>query len=629
MKKLLNLLSVLTISGTAIPTTIAASSYQKENKKILNNEFNNLKRIKRNNPPSLQSIITTINIGNIEINDKCHIIQKLIEINHPIVSRQDFIENIEFENINQNFALIHLRENIVVGNEINSIIPDSIIFTINFSTNSFTLSSIISNTNIGNIENNYHYTILQNLQRLNPDIISRNINLEIIETSINSATIRNLNSEIIGDTIEVNFTTNNHTIDSLIEETDLGELPDSKEETILNAIIELNPSIEINNINSIENITNNSATIYGNIGPLLNCPVLEMDNLWRPAENNELNNVSIYYREFMDSIEVFFTLNIYQTIKPEEPIYQTIKPEEPIYQTIKPEEPLHEQVLKSLSPETRDFFSSKNNDLNNNKIINKYNSLSKERKQQKLNEINQHYQKLSENNKKNFKDTLKTIGKAALGSGVSISGGSSAKLLYSKLIKPNKIKYDLIGYMKKNDITPLNEETPLLSETENSSTTEAIEMEPLLSESNGLTAAETLTTAEGGIVTTEEVVIGTEASTAVSLAPETLGLSLIIGGLLLAIMGGVIWWLNSGDDLEAIKHNTHNQYDAIEKYYKFLAHDQLKLDINSNEWNKIKKIYWENLDNYQEFKNKIKSEIINFYKADHSGWGGSINDDDL
>ncbi len=40
MKKLLSLLSVLTISGSAVPTTIAASPYQKEEK---------LNRVKRNN----------------------------------------------------------------------------------------------------------------------------------------------------------------------------------------------------------------------------------------------------------------------------------------------------------------------------------------------------------------------------------------------------------------------------------------------------------------------------------------------------------------------------------------------------------------------------------------------------
>ncbi|UNF62426.1 hypothetical protein [Spiroplasma poulsonii] len=49
MKKLLSLLSVLTISGTAIPTTIAASPYQKEtqniNDKINFSQENNLETL--------------------------------------------------------------------------------------------------------------------------------------------------------------------------------------------------------------------------------------------------------------------------------------------------------------------------------------------------------------------------------------------------------------------------------------------------------------------------------------------------------------------------------------------------------------------------------------------------------
>ncbi|UNF62127.1 alpha-helical pore-forming toxin family protein [Spiroplasma poulsonii] len=52
MKKLLSLLSVLTISGTAIPTTIAASPYQKEtqniNDKINFSQENNLETLNRN-----------------------------------------------------------------------------------------------------------------------------------------------------------------------------------------------------------------------------------------------------------------------------------------------------------------------------------------------------------------------------------------------------------------------------------------------------------------------------------------------------------------------------------------------------------------------------------------------------
>ncbi|WP_425378844.1 hypothetical protein [Spiroplasma endosymbiont of Polydrusus pterygomalis] len=56
MKKLLSLLSVLTICGTAIPTTIAASPYQKEEK--LNSKINYLK--------NKRSINDDLNIEKIE-----------------------------------------------------------------------------------------------------------------------------------------------------------------------------------------------------------------------------------------------------------------------------------------------------------------------------------------------------------------------------------------------------------------------------------------------------------------------------------------------------------------------------------------------------------------------------------
>ncbi|WP_338955707.1 hypothetical protein [Spiroplasma endosymbiont of Polydrusus cervinus] len=49
MKKLLSLLSVLTISGTAVPITIAASPYQKQEKLNIETNYkqiNNLKRCK-------------------------------------------------------------------------------------------------------------------------------------------------------------------------------------------------------------------------------------------------------------------------------------------------------------------------------------------------------------------------------------------------------------------------------------------------------------------------------------------------------------------------------------------------------------------------------------------------------
>ncbi|WP_374696274.1 hypothetical protein [Spiroplasma endosymbiont of Polydrusus formosus] len=69
MKKLLSLLSVLTISGTAVPTTIAASPYQKEKNKLENivdiEEFNTnnlekLNRVKRGNKNNIFGITKII-----------------------------------------------------------------------------------------------------------------------------------------------------------------------------------------------------------------------------------------------------------------------------------------------------------------------------------------------------------------------------------------------------------------------------------------------------------------------------------------------------------------------------------------------------------------------------------------
>ncbi len=254
------------------------------------------------------------------------------------------------------------------------------------------------------------------------------------------------------------------------------------------------------------------------------------------------------------------------------------------------------------------------------KAINKYNALSKEEKQQKLNEINQHYQSLPENEQKAFKDKLRGVGLGLTSTGISGAG----ILGISKMtgISPIKGLSTTANYIKNSLSTT---RTVVSSETG-----EAVKMTPLLSESTvaeGLTAAETLSVTEGStVVATEWAVIGTEAGTAAALAPETLGLSLIIGGLVIAGTA-ILWWINS--DHTIVKHESHNQYNEIEKYYKFLAHDQLKLDININEWNKIKQIYQKNESNYQEFKNKIKSEITNFHKEDHSGWGGSITDNDI
>jgi hypothetical protein len=61
----------------------------------------------------LQNKIKIIHTGNIEINNQENIIQTLREINHLILSRPQFLQNIEFENITANYAIVHGNRNII------------------------------------------------------------------------------------------------------------------------------------------------------------------------------------------------------------------------------------------------------------------------------------------------------------------------------------------------------------------------------------------------------------------------------------------------------------------------------------------------------------------------------------
>ncbi|WP_342223953.1 ankyrin repeat domain-containing protein [Spiroplasma endosymbiont of Asaphidion curtum] len=207
------------------------------------------------------------------------------------------------------------------------------------------------------------------------------------------------------------------------------------------------------------------------------------------------------------------------------------------------------------------------------KAINQYNSLSKEEKLKKLNEINRYYQTLSENDKKTFKEKLTNTGLAAL------SGGA------------------LTAYGTKMTVSG----TAATSVTN----AEAMEMTPLLSTS------------------TTESLATVETITAAALAPETLGLSLVIGGL--AIAGTWMYFAfhhHATSNIELPTSIHHNVYDNIEKWYKFLAHDKLKIKINKNTWNEIKQ-------NKNSQANIIKIIKNKFVINDHSGWGGSVTNEDF
>ncbi|WP_342224162.1 hypothetical protein [Spiroplasma endosymbiont of Asaphidion curtum] len=246
-------------------------------------------------------------------------------------------------------------------------------------------------------------------------------------------------------------------------------------------------------------------------------------------------------------------------------------------------------------------------------ITNKYNSLSKEEKLKKLNEINRYYQTLSENDKKAFKEKLRNIGLGLTSTGISGAG----ILGISKMtgISPIKGLSTTANYIKNS-----------LSSTRtavSTGTAEEMEMTPLLAESSaeGLEIAETITVAETAAV--EGGIIAGETGTAAALAPETLGLSLVIGGLVIA--GTWMYFAfhhHATSDIALPTSIHHNVYDNIEKWYKFLAHDKLKIKINKNTWNEIKQ-------NKNSPANIIKIIKNKFVINDHSGWGGSVTNEDF
>ncbi|AOX43719.1 hypothetical protein S100390_v1c03760 [Spiroplasma sp. NBRC 100390] len=303
MRKVLNLLSVLTISGTVMPNVIATSNYER------NVNTGNLNRIRKNaNELNNKKIPREIFIGNIELNNEINIIQGLIAINHSIFSRPEFTQNIVFERIFRDHAIISINPSIRLDENINNVNQ----FVIYFTSNRFAFSSVVPNRNLGEINNNYEYTILQNLQRLNPNIAHQNLWIEVTDVFESSALLRTTNRNSID--FLVSFQTNSHILDSIVEVTDLGEISDNDEETILRHLLELNPTLRRGDINRIENITNNSAIIYGNIQQIY-VPTITNDDLWRPPFENEEDHT--YYQNFNDSIEIFFTLNhVYQTLKP-------------------------------------------------------------------------------------------------------------------------------------------------------------------------------------------------------------------------------------------------------------------------------------------------------------------------
>ncbi|WP_375315650.1 hypothetical protein [Spiroplasma endosymbiont of Tipula paludosa] len=276
MKKLLELLGTVTIASSAMLTVTTTSlvSIQEKEIKLLDSEINyskinsleSLKRNKREIPPSLKNIITTINIGEIKKVNKNSVIKRLSEINHPILSRQDFLENIELEEITTNSAIVHFRNWELAP------LPRTLTFTINFDSDIVNFNEFLGITNENAILN--LNTILNNrLQTIARQFIERN-NLEhlltvddLIVTNLTSgsALIESSNINYILS-INVIFMPRYLSLRTFITNNDLGTLNDNSKTTIINVLEQANNLFNNGRYVRLEvrNIARNSAEILFN-----------------------------------------------------------------------------------------------------------------------------------------------------------------------------------------------------------------------------------------------------------------------------------------------------------------------------------------------------------------------------
>ncbi|WP_346350319.1 hypothetical protein [Spiroplasma endosymbiont of Calodromius spilotus] len=427
MKKLLSLLSTITMASSGIPGILSNVSTKIE--KILKNntennflQTNNLKRNKRQTPPSLKNIITTINIGKIKKVNINSVIKRLSEINHPILSRQDFLENIEFEKITTNLAIVHFRNwefapfprtltftinfdsdivnlngNLGIINEnailnLNNILnnrPETIarqfierndldhlltvddLIVTNITTGSaliessninyllsvnvifmpryLSLRTFITNTNLGHLETNSKDNIIKRLHEINNlNYRGRNIRLEVRNITRNSAEIlfnqsTNSSSSLhdfhsTGNfdyeyTITITFTITKIDLSSVITNTDLGDIPNNSFQTIITEVIRANPNsgLTVNDL-VVTRVTTNSATItsqnnnyFGNINVTFNnIKKIKSNQIYKLHDNdddddNNLNNsIEKRYRFLQpDQLKIIFKKEIWEKeIKP-------------------------------------------------------------------------------------------------------------------------------------------------------------------------------------------------------------------------------------------------------------------------------------------------------------------------
>ncbi|WP_346350408.1 hypothetical protein [Spiroplasma endosymbiont of Calodromius spilotus] len=609
----------------------------------------NSARITSNNPNFIGSVNVTFTPSCIDLSSIILNLGFILYNNHDHIINGLRLANFGWQwidKLNSNSTIINVEDITPNSARITSNNPNFFgTANVTFTPTYINLSSVITGTNLGVLPDNNSITITNAVLMANPNsrlIYSSDIIVEHITP--NSARITSNNPNFFG-TANVTFTPTYINLSSVITDTNLGVLPDNNSITIMNAVLIANPNSRLRYSDLIvEHITPNSARITSNnhnyyrgnievffsIGnnkrsqnfnddekddksnkqrkinhsttptprPDGNNGVVGTSNQQKITENDHDQYYEILSRKVLNSNVNNDKLNLNPLQLKNNEYHFSDQQIEQI--SLKDIENLEINLIKNNN-KIKQNVPVVNKPINKNiinaqitatKAINKYNALSKEEKLKKLNEINRYYQTLPENDKKAFKEKLTNTGLAAL------SGGA------------------LTAYGTKMTISG----TTATSVTN----AEAMEMTPLLSTSTteSLAAAETITVAETAAVE-GGVIAGETGTAAAALAPETLGLSLVIGGL--AIAGTWMYFAfhhHATSDIALPTSIHHNVYDNIEKWYKFLAHDKLKIKINKNTWNEIKQ-------NKNSQANIIKIIKNKFVINDHSGWGGSVTNEDF
>ncbi|WP_342262719.1 MULTISPECIES: hypothetical protein [unclassified Spiroplasma] len=266
----------------------------------------------------LSSVITNTDLGDIPNNSFQTIITEVIRANP---NSGLTVNDLVVTRVTTNSATITSQNNNYFGTI--DVVFDSL--TVH-------LSSVITNTDLGDIPNNSFQTIITEVIRANPNSGLTVNDLVVTRVTTNSATITSQNNNYFG-TIDVVFDSLTVHLSSVITNTDLGDIPNNSFQTIITEVIRANPNsgLTVNDL-VVTRVTTNSATItsqnnnyFGNINVTFNnIKKIKSNQIYKLHDNdddddNNLNNsIEKRYRFLQpDQLKISFNKEIWEKeIKP-------------------------------------------------------------------------------------------------------------------------------------------------------------------------------------------------------------------------------------------------------------------------------------------------------------------------